>query len=331
MPLKTSACVIALISAAFVSTAFAQTPPPGAALPTPQAPPPNAAMPPPPSYAAGELERIVSPIALYPDPLLAQVLAAVTFSADIPAAANWSDQHHYLSDTALTAAIAADRLPWDPSVQALLPFPSVLAMLASNMPWTEELGAAFLAQQPEVMEAVQRMRQRAQSYGYLRSNAGYVVRSGPYIEIVPANPAFIVVPYYDPVVVFAAPRRGVFVASAIGVGFGVRIGPAFAPWGWNSTRFGWGEHVVIVNNAPWRRAWTNRTVYVHPYAVPRYAVERRVGEQRAVEQRAVEQHRAIERSAAERNAERTGRARKEEHKDDHKKPDERKREDDRRR
>jgi hypothetical protein len=306
MRMKTAAFLMLLVSGAFVAAAFArpQAPPPGAPLPTPQAPSPNAAMVAPPTYPAVELERIVSPIALYPDPLLAQVLAAATSSPDIPDAARWADQHHYLTDTALTAAIAADRLPWDPAVQALLPFPSVLDTMASNMPWTEELGAAFLAQQMEMMEAVQRMRQRAQSYGYLRSNAGFIVRSGAYIEIVPANPAFIVVPYYDPIVVFAAPRRGMFVGGAIGVGFGVRIGPAFAPWGWGSTRFGWGEHVVIVNNAPWRRVWTNRTVYVHPYAVPHYAVERR----------AVEQHRAIERSAVERNAERTGHARKEEHK-----------------
>ena len=82
------------------------------------------------------------------------------------------------------------------------------------------------------------------------------------------------------------------------------IGPAFAPWGWGATRFGWNEHVVIVNNAPWRRAWTNRATYVHPYAVPRYAVERRVAEQ----------HRVVQRSANEKEAERTGRASKEQHK-----------------
>src|SRR5579885_264527 len=91
--------------------------PQGAPLPVPAAMP--AALPP------GELERIVSPIALYPDPLLAQVLAAATFFSDIPDAARWADDHHYLTGNALTDAIAADRLPWDPSVQALLAFPSV--------------------------------------------------------------------------------------------------------------------------------------------------------------------------------------------------------------
>ena len=258
----------------------------------------------PPMYPAAELDRVVSPIALYPDPLLAQVLAASTYSQDIPDAARWADQHHYLSGPTLTAAMTADHLPWDPSVQSLLPFPSVLAMMASNLPWTEELGAAFLGQEPEVMDAVQRMRHRAQEYGYLRSNQRVIVQNGPYIEIVPANPAYIVVPYYDPLIVYAPPRRGFVVSGAIGFGFGVAIGPSFAPWGWGATRFGWNEHVVIVNNAPWRRGWTNRATYVHPYAVPRYTVDRR----------AVEQHRAIERSAAEREAARKGQVKKEEHK-----------------
>src|SRR5476649_1041168 len=256
MRMTRSACLVLVLSSSALSAAFAQPqapPPQGAPLPRPQAPPPDAAMPLPPVYPAAELDRLVSPIALYPDPLLAQLLAAATYSSDIPEAARWADQHHYLIDAALTAAIAADRLPWDPSVQALLPFPSVLGLMASNMPWTEELGAAFLGQQPEVMDAVQRMRQRAQSYGYLQSNSRIMVRGGPFVEIAPVNPAFIVVPYYDPLIVFAPPRRGFIVANGIGFGFGVAIGPAFAPWGWGATRFGWSNHVVVVNNAPWRR------------------------------------------------------------------------------
>ena len=271
---------------------------------------------PPPVYPPAELERIVSPIALYPDPLLAQVLAAATFSPDIPPAAQWADQHHYLTGPALTASMTADRLPWDPSVQALLPFPSVLGMMASSMPWTQELGAAFLAQQPEVMDAVQRMRQRAASYGYLQSNSRVIVRTGPYIEIAPVNPAFIVVPYYDPLIVYAPPPRGFVVSTGIGFGFGVAIGPAFAPWGWGATHVAWNTHVVVVNNAPWHRVWTNRTTYVHPYSVPRYAADRR----------APEIHRAVERSPAEREAERTGHVVHEEHKkpEEHRKPEEHK-------
>src|ERR1700719_4448343 len=170
-----------------------------APLPNPQQPPtPEQAplpYPPPPaaSYPPQELDRIVSPIALYPDPLLAQVLAATTFAPEIPDAAGWADQHHYLPPDGVAAAIAADRLPWQPSVQALLPFPSVLDMMASDMPWTQELGSAFLAEPAAVMDAAQRMRRVAMRYGYLRSNSRIIVRGGPFIEILPANPAFIVV------------------------------------------------------------------------------------------------------------------------------------------
>ena len=106
----------------------------------------------------------MSPIALYLDPLLAQVLAAATYSLEIPDGASWSDSHHYLVDGGLTQAIAEDRLPWDPSVQALLPFPSVLEMMAGDMAWTEELENAFLADQAGVMDAVQQLRREAQQY-----------------------------------------------------------------------------------------------------------------------------------------------------------------------
>src|SRR5579864_2052727 len=86
----------------------------------------------PPSFPPGELDQMVSRIALYPDPLLAQILAAATFPDQIPDAAGWADQHHYLTGDALAEAIQADQLPWDPSVQALLPFPSVLDLMARD-------------------------------------------------------------------------------------------------------------------------------------------------------------------------------------------------------
>jgi Protein of unknown function (DUF3300) len=88
---------------------------------------------PPPAYPPQELDRLVSRIALYPDPLLSQILAAATFPDQVPDAAQWADQHHYLTGDALARAISDDHLPWDPSVQALLPFPSVLDMMASDM------------------------------------------------------------------------------------------------------------------------------------------------------------------------------------------------------
>jgi hypothetical protein len=286
---------LALALAAFTPFAFSQAPPPP---PPSYGPPPG----PPPSYPPQELDRLVSRIALYPDPLLSQILAAATFPDQIQPAAQWADQHHYLTGDALAAAISADRLPWDPSVQSLLPFPAVLDSMASDMAWTSELGNAFLAQQPDVMDAVQRERHRAYDYGYLRTNPQVIVNAGPYIEILPANPAFIVVPYYDPLIVFAAPRPGFFVGGAISFRFGITIGAAFAPWGWGSARFAWGQHTVFINNARWNRTWVNRASYVHPYAVPRYTGPR-----------PAERHELQGRTPGERQAWRNGRERVEEH------------------
>jgi Protein of unknown function (DUF3300) len=257
----------------------------------------------PPSFSPEQLDKLVSRIALYPDPLLAQVLTASTFPDQIPDAARWADEHHYLTGEELSKAINDDQLPWDPSVLALLPFPSVVETMASDMNWTNDLGNAVLAQRPDVMDAVQRMRQKARDFGYLRSNGQIVVSGGPYIAIEPVDPGFIVVPTYDPFIVFAAPRPGFFVGGAIGFGFGIRIGAWFRPWGWGATRIGWGEHAVFINNVRWERTWVNRRVYVHPYpGVHRYA-----GPARA------EHHELIQRSAREREAARAGHPHEEEH------------------
>jgi uncharacterized protein DUF3300 len=259
---------------------------------------------PPPHYAAEQLDQMVARIALYPDSLVAQILAAATYSDQIPDAAKWADQHHYLKGQALADAIQGDQLPWDPSVQALLPFPSVLEMMSSDMNWTADLGNAFLAQQQDVMDAVQRERRKARDYGYLRSNAQIVVGTGPYITIDPVNPGFVVVPAYDPGIVFFAPRPGFFVGGAIRFGFGVSLGVFFRPWGWGYNRFDWGGHAVIINNAPWRRTWGNRVEYVHPYAgVHRYGPA----------ERAPEHHEVHERSDRERQDARSGRRTREEH------------------
>jgi hypothetical protein len=220
-------------------------------------------------YSPAELERIVSPIALYPDPLLAQVLAAATYPSDIPDAARWADAHRSITGDRLAAVVTADDLAWDPSVQALLPFPSVLDMMARDTAWTEELGNAVLVDRPDVMDAVQHMRHAAWEYGYLRSNTAVTVTGGPWIEILPVDGLDVPVPSYDPLVVFGPPGPGIFVGNAIGFGFRVGLGPAFAPWGWGTTRLVWPRHVVIINRTPWRRTWDNRAVYVHPYAMQR--------------------------------------------------------------
>jgi hypothetical protein len=241
-------------------------------------------------------DRLVSRIALYPDPLLAQVLAAATYPDQIPDAAQWADEHHYLRGDDLARAITEDNLPWDPSVQALLPFPSVLEMMASDINWTRDLGNAFLAQQQDVMDAVQRMRRQAVNYGYLRTNPQVVVSTGPYITIVPANPDFIVVPVYNPAIVFARPAPGFFVGGAINFGFGISLGVAFHPWGWGATRFVWDRHEVFVANRRWERNWVNRNAYVHHYDEIH----------RSNEVRRVERHDLIRRDENERNAARLG-------------------------
>ena len=295
---------LAVSAAFFAASVFAQSAPPSYAADQEAAP-----SAPPPSFSPQQLDSLVARIALYPDPLLAQVLAAATYSNEIADAAAWADQHHYLTGQALADAIQADRLPWDPSVQALLPFPSVLDTMASDMNWTTDLGNAFLASQQDVMDAVQRERHKAEQYGYLRSNAQVVVSGGPYVTIAPVDPGFVVVPYYNPAVVFFAPVPGFFVGGAIRFGFGVGIGGFFRPWGWGVGygRFDWGAHRVFVNNAVWGRTWVNRGVYVHPYVGVRFAAGARVAEQ----------HELHALTAHERAAAREGRARVEEHERHH--------------
>jgi Protein of unknown function (DUF3300) len=173
-------CFGAALLAATVALLIASLPSVAAAQPVP--------------LTAPQLDHLVQRIALYPDPLLAQVLTASTYWGEIPEAASWADQHSYLKGDPLAQAIQDDHLPWDPSVLALLPFPSVLDMMARDPGWTEQLGNAVLEQRPAVMDAVQRMRHEAKNYGYLVPN-GYVnvVTTGGYIEVLPLDPTLVYV------------------------------------------------------------------------------------------------------------------------------------------
>jgi hypothetical protein len=259
-----------------------QYPPPQGQYPPPQGqyPPPQGQYSmqqpnygPPPMMAPQQLDQLVGPIALYPDGLLAQVLSASTFGYELPDAANWSNNHSYLRGEQLAAAIREDNLPWDPSVLALLPFPSVIAYMAQNMQWTQQLGTAVLAQRNDVMDAIQNMRAQSYQYGYLRPNQYENVVDEPgAIQIVPVDPALYYVPVYDPGIVFFAPRPGFFVGGGIRFGFGISIGAAFAPWGWGGVGFGWRDHTILVDHRPWGRTWSNQRGYVHPYAAPYRAV-----------------------------------------------------------
>jgi hypothetical protein len=283
---------------------LAQQPPPDPQYqqpgPPPGAPPPQFNQPS--NMSPEQLNNLVSRIALYPDPLLAQIFAAATFPDQIPAAAQWADQHHYLQGAALAAAIQGDQLTFDPSVQALLPFPQVLATMAGDMDWTATLGNAFLSQGPMVEDAVQNMRRQAYNYGYLRTNPQITVANGPYITIEPTNPGYIVVPYYDPAVVFYRPWRPGYVG--ISFGYGIGIGTYFSPWGWGGARFAWDTHGLFINHALWGRTWSNRGSYVHPYA----GIERRAWAGGArVTPGHFEGHALEARSPAERNAARMGR------------------------
>src|SRR5687767_8188473 len=157
---------------------------------------------------APQLDSLVAPIALYPDPLLAQVLAASTYPLELIQLAQWLTRNAGLKGTALADAVA--KQPWDPSVQAMAGLPDVVKWLTDDIQWTTDLGNAFLAQQADVMTAVQRMRQKAQAKGTLKSTEQQVVQtttegSTQVIVIEQSNPEVIYVPSYDPVVVYGSP------------------------------------------------------------------------------------------------------------------------------
>ncbi len=138
-------------------------------VPLTAAPQPAPAVPSGPALTAEQLDQLVAPIALYPDPLVAQIMMAATYPLEVVEADRWLQipVNTALKGDALTAAL--QQQTWDPSVKSLIPFPHLLHMMDSNLGWTEQLGDAFLAQQADVMDAVQRLRQRAKAEGSLAS------------------------------------------------------------------------------------------------------------------------------------------------------------------
>jgi len=143
-----------------------------------------------------QLQQLVSPIALYPDALVAQILAASTYPAEIVEADRWMQEHSNLKGDDLAKEV--DKQHWDPSVKALTEFPSVLANMDKNLSWTSSLGDAYFNQQQNVMNAVQVMRQRAEKAGNLKSTPQEeVTTQGETINIEPTDPQLVYVPKYD--------------------------------------------------------------------------------------------------------------------------------------
>ncbi|MGA2426970.1 MAG: DUF3300 domain-containing protein [Candidatus Acidiferrum sp.] len=204
--------------------------------------------------SADQLNALVAPIALYPDALVAQILAASTFPDQVAIADYWLHQNSNLTGGALAQAV--DQQSWDPSVKALTQFLSVLDDLAKNLAWTSSLGQAFQNQQADVMAAVQAMRAKAQAAGTLQSNAQITVTQATpgTIVIQPASPQVVYIPQYNPTIVYGAPivvplytPPVVFAAPALTFGAGVAVfgggGGAFAVGG----GFGWGFHAWACN------------------------------------------------------------------------------------
>jgi hypothetical protein len=199
--------------------------------------------------SADQLNALVAPIALYPDALVAQVLAASTNPEQVAYADDWLAQNKNLTGQAL--AQAANQQSWDPSVKALTQFPSVLDNMAHNLSWTSSLGQAFANQQSDVMAAVQTMRAKAQSAGSLQSNSQITVTTpaANTIVIQPANPQIVYVPQYNPTVVYGAPVVVPYYVApplpvaSVGIYFGapITIGAWFGGGGWGGD-FGWGWH-----------------------------------------------------------------------------------------
>jgi hypothetical protein len=225
-----------------------------------QGPPPDDQGAPPQQWNAlspDQLDQLVAPIALYPDSLVAQVLAAATYPTQVVDA----DRFVQANAGAPPDQIAdmANNQSWDPSVKALTAFPSVLSNLDRNLDWTTQLGNAYYNQPQDVMGAVQNMRQQAYEAGHLRSTPQLNVDYQPDdIAIEPANPTVVYVPYYDPWVMWGfhpyyawyapPPPRGFVVGVGIGFGVGVAVG-AFTHWGWGWGHWnvGWGPHPVIMH------------------------------------------------------------------------------------
>ncbi len=202
-----------------------------------------------------QLQRLVAPIALYPDSLVAQILAASTFPEQVVDADRRVQSYPDLKGEALAQAV--DELPWDPSVKALVAFPSVLGNMDKNLSWTSSLGDAYYNQEQAVMDAIQVMRRRAQEADNLNSSRQQTVTTADSdIEIEAVDPEVVYVPAYDPWIVYGGPivawpgwypYPGIWYdgpALFFGVGFGIGYYGGYG-WGWHHWGSDWHHRVVI--------------------------------------------------------------------------------------
>jgi hypothetical protein len=230
-----------------------------------------------PPIPADQLDSLVAPIALYPDPLLTQVFVASTYPLELIQLQQWLQKNPGLTGDALTTAV--QKQDWDPSIQAMAVFPDLVKRLCDDIKWTTDLGNAFLAQQSDVMDAVQVMRTKAMDAGKLKSNEQMkvetqTVESKTVVVIQPANPQVVYVPTYNPVVVYGPPiypyppiyypppsyyAAGMFFAFGVGIAVGSYYRGG---WGYNC---GWGRHttVVINNNNNFVRHYNNTNININ--------------------------------------------------------------------
>jgi hypothetical protein len=245
--------------------AFQDAPPPPQDSQSPQ----DGQVPQSPSQSPEQLQQLVAPIALYPDSLVAQILAASTFPEQVVEADRFVQSHPGLQGEALGQEV--DQQPWDPSVKALTAFPSVLGNMDKNLSWTSSLGDAYYNQQQDVMDAVQEMRRRAEEAGNLKTTQQQTVTSqDSTIAIQPASPDVVYVPAYDPWLVYGGPivawpgwypYPGIWYGGpylSFGVGFGIGFYGGYG-WGWGHWGFDWHNHYAIYNRG--RYYSRSRTFY----------------------------------------------------------------------
>jgi len=228
-----------------------------------------------------ELDKLLAPVALYPDSLLAQVLACSSSPEQVTEVNKWLEQNKDLPGTQLQEAAQAQK--FDASFVAIVLFPDVLQLMAKNLEWTTEVGKAFVSDQKGVLASVQRLRAQAQQAGNLKTTAEQTVETKneggqQVIVIQPANPQVIYVPTYDSQTAYSAPppaqessdTGGKIAAGLIGFGLGVALGAAmnddyyYGPYGWGGWGMSWHTHGVVVVGGAWRVPPGGRYAYARP-------------------------------------------------------------------